>query len=164
VLPSPDAELHNLEMLSDLSSAIEFYKRLKEALHEISQIPEVALGKLESTNGLSGLALQILYQPLLEKTDTKRQLYGEMLVDLNRRMLEVGGYGADNFTEIHWKEMLPKDQKETRETALIDGQLGVSDDTLLMQLGYDPDLEREKSALNTERLAGKLLRNFDSGE
>jgi len=40
--------------------------------------------------------------------------------------------------------MLPRDQKETRETALIDRQLGVSDDTLLMHLGYDPDLEREK--------------------
>jgi len=92
VLPSPDAELHNLEMLNDLSSAIDFYKRLKEALHETSQIPEVALGKLESTNGLSGLALQILYQPLIEKTETKRQLYGEMLVDLNRRMLEVGDF------------------------------------------------------------------------
>lgn len=163
VLPSPEAELHNLEMLNDLSSAIDFYKRLKEALHETSQIPEVALGKLESINGLSGLALKILYQPLLEKTDTKRQLYGEMLVDLNRRMLEVGGFGEDNFTEIHWKDALPKDQKEARETALIDGQLGVSNDTLLMQLGYDPDLEREKHAKDTEQLANRLLENFDDG-
>lgn len=164
VFPSPDAELHNLEMMSDLSSAIEFYKRLKEALHEISQTPEVALGKLESVNGLSGLALQILYLPLVEKTETKRQLYGEMLVDLNRRLLEVGGFGAENYTALHWQAMLPVDAKEERETALIDQQLGVSEDTLLTQLGYDSDLERTKKQAESETLAGTLLENFDDGK
>ncbi|MBI4496775.1 MAG: phage portal protein, partial [Chloroflexi bacterium] len=76
VFPSPDAELHNLEMLSDLSSSIEFYKRLKEALHEISRTPEVATGKVEDLGALSGVALAILFRPLIEKTNTKRLLYG----------------------------------------------------------------------------------------
>lgn len=164
VLPSPEAQLHNLEMQTDLGSSLEFYKRLKEALHEMSRIPEVALGKLESINGLSGLALQILYGPLLEKTETKRLLYGDMLIELNRRLLEIGGFGADNFTEIHWQEMLPSDPKMIREMALLDQQLGVSDDTLLIKLGYNPDLEREKKKLNTEQMASTLLENFDDGK
>lgn len=163
VLPSPEAELHNLEMQTDLTSSNEFYKRLKEALHEVSHTPEVTTGKLESTGTLSGLALQILYGPLLEKTETKRQLYGDMLIELNRRLLELGGFGSDNITELHWQAMLPADEKQKRETALVDRQLGVSDDTLLTQLGYNPDLEREKAARDTEQLGQELLTAFDRG-
>lgn len=164
VLPSPDAELHNLEMQTDLTSSNEFYKRLKEALHEVSHIPEVATGKLESAGNLSGLALQILYSPLVEKTETKRLLYGDMLVELNRRLLEIGGFGSNNVTELHWQAILPEDEKQKRETALVDKQLGVSNDTLLMQLGYNPDLEREKVARQTDALGQEILTAFDRGE
>lgn len=164
VLPSPEAELHNLEMQTDLTSSNEFYKRLKEALHEVSHTPEVATGKLESAGNLSGLALQILYSPLVEKTETKRLLYGDMLIELNRRLLEIGGYGNENITKLHWQTILPEDEKQKRETALVDKQLGVSNDTLLMQLGYNPDLEREKVARQTDALGQEILTAFDRGE
>ena len=95
VLPSPDAELRNLEMLGDLSSSIALYERLREALHEISRIPEVATGKLESTGQLSGVALASLYPPLLEKTETKRRYLRRLLVD-QPRLLALGGHGEDN--------------------------------------------------------------------
>ncbi|MCE5209844.1 MAG: hypothetical protein LLG42_16260 [Chloroflexi bacterium] len=60
--------------------------------------------------------------------------------------------------------MLPEDEKQKRETALVDRQLGVSDDTLLTQLGYNPDLEQKKKQANTEQLADNLLNAFDKGE
>lgn len=164
IIPSETGELHNLEMQTDLTSSIEFYNRLKEALHEMSRIPEVATGKLDSLGGLSGLALQILYGPLLEKTEVKRLLYGDMLIELNRRLLEIGNFGSDNRTELHWQAMLPKDEKQQRETALVDQQLGVSKDTLLTQLGYNPDLEREKRAQDTEQLGEQLLTAFDQDQ
>jgi len=164
VLPSPDAELHNLEMQTDLTSSNEFYKRLKEALHEVSHTPEVATGKLDSAGNLSGLALRILYGPLVEKTETKRLLYGDMLIELNRRLLEIGGFGSDNITELHWQTMLPEDEKQKRETALVDRELGVSDATLLTQLGDNADLEKEKKARDAEALGSNLLKAFDQGE
>ena len=164
ILPSTEATLHNLEMQTDLSSSIEFYKRLKEAIHEISRMPEIATGKLESLNGLSGLALQIMYQPLIEKTEMKRLLYGDMLIEINRRLLEIGGFGNGNKTKLLWEEMLPNDPKQMREVALMDRQLGVSDDSLLTQLGYDPELESKKREMNTSELGGKLLESFDDGE
>jgi len=94
VLPSPDAELHNLEMVSDLSSSISLYERMREALHEVARVPEVATGKLDRAGALSGVALRILYQPLLEKTESKRRTYGELLVEVNRRLLELGPAAA----------------------------------------------------------------------
>jgi hypothetical protein len=163
VLPSPDAELRNLEMLNDLSSSIALYERLREALHEISRIPEVATGKLDRTGQLSGVALAILYQPLLEKTESKRRTYGDMLVELNRRLLALGGHGEDNRTVLHWPEMLPTDTMQEAQTALLHQQLGVSADTLLQRLGYDPDMERDKRESDSAALGDTLLAAFDRG-
>jgi len=164
VLPSENAELHNLEMQSDLSSSIELYKRLKEALHEISRVPEVATGKVDSIGALSGVALQILYQPLLEKIRAKRETYGELLIELNRRLLEMAGFGPDNIVTIHWPELLPRDAKAERETALLDQQLGVSQDTILQRLGFDPELERQKREASSAELGEQLLTAFERGE
>lgn len=164
ILNAPDAELHNLEMESDLASSITLYDRLREALHEVSQVPEVATGKLDNVGQLSGLALQILYQPLMEKTEVKRRSYGALLVELNRRLLELGGFGPDNRTVLHWPELLPTDLMVERQAALIDQQLGASEDTLLEKLGYDPDLEREKRRTNEAQAGARMLDDIEHGE
>lgn len=164
VLPSTDAELRNLEMVSDLSSSISVYERLREALHEVARVPEVATGKLDRAGALSGVALRILYQPLLEKTESKRRTYGDLLVEVNRRLLALGGYGEENRTLIHWPELLPVDARAEAETALVQLQLGASADTLLQRLGFDPDLEREKREAGAKELSDRLLAAFDRGE
>ena len=157
VLNSPEAELHNLEMESDLASSLALYERLKEALHEMTRIPEVAVGKLDRTGSLSGVALQILYRPLTEKTEAKRRTYGEMLTELNRRLLALGGYGEEQWTTIHWPQLLPSDPLQERQVALIDQQLGVSADTLLSQLGYDAAQEAQKREVEDRALGESAL-------
>lgn len=164
VLPSTDAELRNLEMVSDLSSSISVYERLREALHEVARVPEVATGKLDRAGALSGVALRILYQPLLEKTESKRRTYGDLLVELNRRLLALGGFGDENRTLIYWPELLPVDARMEAETALLHQQLGASADTLLQRLGFDPDVERAKREAGGRQLAEGLLTAFDRGE
>ena len=163
VLPSPEADLRNLEMTSDLSGSINLIRLLEEAMHEIARVPEIATGKVESIGALSGVALQILYQPLLEKTETKRRTYGDMLTELNRRLLALAGFGEDNETTIHWPELLPRDPLQERQAALLDQQLGVSTDTILQRLGYDPDLERTKRQLAAEDAAVVAARMYNRG-
>lgn len=165
ILQSPTAELHNLEMQGDLSSSIEYAERLKRDLHETSRVPEVATGKLDSAAGLSGVALQILYQPLTQKTGAKRLTYGEMLIELNRRLLELGGFGSAGVCSIIWGELRPHSSLEERQVLLLDKQLGVSRDTLLQKAGYDPDVEREKKDQETTSvdLADQMLGAFDRG-
>jgi len=164
ILPGDNAELRNLEMQSDLASSLAYLDHLRQALHEISRVPEVATGNLDRAGSLSGVALQILYQPLLEKTGTKRLLYGDMLVELNRRLLAIGGFGEDNHTFIHWQELIPSDPLQERQAALIDQQLGVSRDTILQKLGYDPDLELQKNQVSSDQLGESLLTAFDKGQ
>ncbi len=164
VLPAADAELHNLEMQSDLGSSIALYERLREGLHQVTRVPEVATGKLNNAGALSGVALHILYQPLIEKTEVKRRTYGELLVELNRRMLALAGYGEEHRTIIHWPELIPSDPFQEAQTAALYQQLGVSSDTLLQRLGFDPDLEREKREVGTAELGEAMLTAFEHGE
>lgn len=160
LLPNDNSTLQNLEMQSDLVSSIQMHKELKQFVHELARVPEVATGKVESIGQLSGVALEILYQPLIEKTEAKRVTYGEMIVELNRRLLALGGYGDDNLTELRWQEMLPKDAQIQANAALSLKQLGVSGDTLIQEFGYDPDVERGKKS--KELVLGQaLMQAFD---
>lgn len=163
-LPNPDAELKNLEMQSELGSSIELYTRLKELLHEVTRIPEVASGKLENAGSLSGTALAILYGPIVELTEDKRCTYGDALVDLNRRLLELGGFGPDLVVDLVWPDIVPNDPIAEGQSLLIDKQLGASGDTLLMKRGYDPDEEREAKKRNLDEFGGALLAGFEQGQ
>jgi Phage portal protein, SPP1 Gp6-like len=153
-LEHPSAELKNLEMQSDLSASIDYYRGLISSLHSVTRIPEVATGKLDGSGQLSALALKIMYAPLLQKTESKRRTYGAALVEAMRRCLEIAGY-ADVICTIAWPDILPVDPEAQRRTALVDRQLGVSQATLLEQLGYDPEVEdalrSEENAINAEQ-------------
>jgi hypothetical protein len=164
VLPGDNAELHNLEMQSDLTSSLAYYARLKEALHEVSRVPEVATGKLESSGALSGVALQLLYGPLVQATEAKRLTYGEMLIELNRRLLEMSGRSTEKLTALVWPEILPKNALEERQTALLDKQIGVSADTLITQQGHNADEEKAKKESEVAEMGEQLLTAFDRGQ
>lgn len=143
IINSPEGTLQNLEPGGDLTASVTYYNKLKEALHEIVKVPEVAMGKVESLGALSGFALQVLYRPLVELTETKRVLYGEMLNDLNRLLLLIGGYPEQDVM-LAWPDVLPANIIEQAQVAQIDQALGVSKDTLLSKRGYDAELEAQK--------------------
>ena len=145
-LPSPDQTLNNLEMKSDLQAALESYRLVRKAIHEISQIPEVVTQFDENISNLSAVAMHILYEPLLQRTSAKRDTYGDMLNELNRRLLDLGkigaGYGSN--VDLRWPELLPHDPLVERQVFQIDATFGVSDETILEKLGYDPELEQTR--------------------
>ena len=159
-----NTEINKLEMDSDLSSAMEFARGLRESLHEVSRIPEIAVGKVENVGNLSGIALQILYQPLIEKTDQKRLTYGRLISEITRRGLIIGGQG-EHKANVSWPEMLPADS----ETLIADQALGiVSKRTLAAKRGYDFDvellrMEEETSGgpTSTEDVLSRMMASLD---
>ena len=68
--------------------------KVKEALHEIARIPEVSVGKVDNIGTLSGVALEILYQPLLEVTYVKRMTYGPLLEEIKQAGVGSPGRAA----------------------------------------------------------------------
>ena len=166
VLPSEKADVRVVEMQSDLGSTLEMYKRLKEILHEVSRVPEVATGKVDNIGALSGVALQILYQSLVEKTATKQLLYGDMLTEVCLHAMEIGGIRETHSILIHWPDVLPKDPAAEANAALVLEQVGVSRDTLLTQMGYDAQAEAGKKAeedANARQMGANMLQQFNNG-
>ncbi len=82
--PIGGGESERVRIKGEVGSHLDLSRRLDEAMHEPSRTLAVATGEL------SGLALQVLYGPLVEKTRTKRTTYGDLLTELNRRPLIVG--------------------------------------------------------------------------
>lgn len=158
IIQSPDGMLQNLEMTSDLQSSLQFASTIRSDMDEQSRVPAVALGRsVDLPKGnLSGVALQLLFQPLIEKTIQKRRLYGCMIRDVSRAalvlvgMLSIEEY-ADYPIDLHWENLLPVDDMAAAQTALLLQQIGVSNTTVMNQLGYDADDELDKSAAEDKK-------------
>jgi hypothetical protein len=61
----------------------------------------------------SGVALKIRMWPATMKLEMKRKLYGPMLVELFRRLLELMGQGEDMRVNLQWPEPLPVDPESS---------------------------------------------------
>lgn len=143
-LPGEMGSLHNLEMNSDLSSSLNYYKELKAALYEISRVPKIAFGNEENVNYLAAVAMQVLYGPLIEKTEVKHKTYGYLIKETNRRILSVSGRGDTSMVDLVWPNMLPRDIMLEAQVALMKQQAGVSVDTTLEELGHNPVYEKSR--------------------
>ncbi|HLM54736.1 MAG TPA: phage portal protein [Pyrinomonadaceae bacterium] len=160
---SVEAEIGLLEMKQDISTALSLRKVLREGLAEMTGVPEVASGKVENIGQLSGLALRILYGPLISKTKKKQLRYGRMIKECVQALLVIGNIKGKKV-KLNWPDPLPGDQKEKVEVAEGKKRLGVSEATLQKELGYDPAHEREQRQFDTTDTATELLNAFDSGE
>jgi hypothetical protein len=141
----PGAKLHIVAPQVDIASTMGLLEKTVEMVFQTSRIPEVALGRLDKAGPVSGVALEIVYRPIVEKTNDKRRLYGEMLSTLNGRLLELGGFGAAEEMEVEtiWPDILPKDALSEAQVAVAKQGAGVSKATTLAEMGYDPDQEAE---------------------
>ena len=143
-LPSETAELKALEMHSNLASTLSLLQELLQYISMMARIPLVAMGMPDNMGAPSGIALQIRYQPLLEKTHTKRETYGDLVQELDRRLLALAGFGDTTLTEQQWHEMLPVDPLLEIQVMVLEESLGVlSKQTISDKLNLDYDAEQE---------------------
>lgn len=133
-----EVEIDNLEMQSDLASSLKFFDELRAAHREVSRTPEVASGRADDLAYLAAMAMQILYGPLIEKTDAKHETYGWLIVETNRRLLAMAGKGEENYSVLVWGNALPRDRQVESQTAVMEQQAGVSRETTIGNMGYDP--------------------------
>lgn len=163
-----EQEIGLLEMQNDISTALSLRKVLREGLAEMTGVPEVATGKVETTGQLSGVALRLLYGPLLDKTGLKQLRYGRMIGDCVRSLVaygkRVGVLTVEGAVKLNWPNPLPGDELEQVQVAQGKRRLGVSEDTLQREMGYQPQHEREMSRLNAAEVRTYPLDAFTAGD
>ena len=83
-----DAKVSNLEGGAvGLRGAMDYIAMLKKAMHELTGVPETALGQAQQISNTSGVALSITYQPLMNKWNQKVIQYKRGLKRVNELVL-----------------------------------------------------------------------------
>jgi len=157
----PGASMGAVPIVSDMLNALAFAADLRSDMDEQSAVPAVALGRMKDLvkGQISGVTLELMFMPLLEKTEKKRCSYGKMILDVSKALLVLGNFSADIEISLQWQSPLPDDDLASVQAALAKQQLGVSNQTLISELGYDPDQEIDKNeAENTQQMV-----NFSRG-
>lgn len=141
-LPNAEMNLEYVELPEGASTSLEWLNELHDQFREHVRVPAVAAGRLDAAGALSGVALRILFAPMLQQTAQKRLTYGRLIRDLTRRLLALAGWSGT--ATVQWPDMLPTNDLEVWQTATAEQAAGVSRDTSLRSRGLDPDHEAEQ--------------------
>lgn len=84
-----DARVENLELKGDLGASQSHIANLKLQMCEVGGVPETVLGGASAISNTSGVALQYINLPLIEKTRIKRMNTESGLVAVNKLILLI---------------------------------------------------------------------------
>ena len=132
-----DASVFNLESRGEMAGALEYISFLKRSMHEITGVPETALGQFQPVSNTSGVALAIQYQPMMNRFHMKRIHFTKGLERVNELIIRTAAVFEPQWlmynpslgeppemdalpqldpadpltykTQIHWPEPLPVD-------------------------------------------------------
>lgn len=84
-----DANVFNLESRGEMAGALEYIQFIKRTMHEITGIPEAALGQFQPVSNTSGVALAIQYQPLMNRYQMKKIHFTKGLERINELVIRT---------------------------------------------------------------------------
>lgn len=84
-----EVEIKNLENGVDLQWPLEVLNALKISMHEMTGVPETALGQSQPISNTSGVALAIQFFPLVQKFELKKIQYGKGIQKINELALKT---------------------------------------------------------------------------
>jgi hypothetical protein len=174
-----DASVFNLESRGEMSGALEYIQFIKRTMHEITGVPETALGQMQPISNTSGVALAIQYQPMMNRFNMKKIHFTKGLERINEIVIRTASVFEPQMllfdpsksseperdqllqldptdpltyhTTVHWPEPLPVDQLIKLNEAQAKMQLGLeSKEGALRLLGEE--FPREKLAEIFEEL------------
>ena len=177
VVSNPEAKIYLLNGQSDLGSSRAFALDLRQSIFDISR--EVDISSMSDKLGaLTNFGLQVLWSDAIDKNDTKRQLYGDVLLELNRRLLVLAGWigPASQPGVVAWGDPLPVNVVEEMTADKMALELGIVDKGTVAErykARYGKTWDEIQAAIAEESAASnaanadigaQILRNFNRGE
>ncbi len=166
ILPSEKSMLEMLEGKVDFAGVLSLADRLEAALYKLLSVNGMTLGDLTDIprGQIAALAIQLLFQVLIDLTNERRLTYGQIISDVCSAVLQIAGYGINRRVKLHWPQMLPIDYPTAAQAALSAEQAGVSQQTAIEAiLGLDWDIEQDRNQTRTPSLAESILSKFNAG-
>lgn len=166
-----------LDATADIAGASAFAHDLRQAEFDIArEVDSSAI--MDKAGALTNFGLRVLSIDALDKTDTKRQLFGEAIEELNHRLLRIKGFNGKDADpgKVIWGDALPTniiEDMDADQTALGMGivskeavfkryaeRYGVTDWKDMQSQIED---EQTKANANSDNIGAALLRNFNRG-
>ena len=119
-----EANVFNLTLGEDLMGSMAFLDRLKMAMHELSDVPENALGKLQPISNTSAAALQITYQPLIQQADSKAITYSEGFSLLHKMIFKILRKVSNDKKIIELLKVIGEDFEKYNNGILLQRRVG----------------------------------------
>lgn len=153
-LPTQESKLWAVAITSDLGHAIAFAADLRSDMDEQSSVPAVVLGRQKDIvkGQVSGVTMELMFMPLKMKTEKKKCLYGKLIIDVSQALLILGKFSPDVKVSLKWQSFLPNDDLAAVQAAQGKQALGVSNATLISELGYDPEEEMDLNDAETAKV------------
>lgn len=149
-----NASMGALELGRDLTSAQDYLRFLRTAFAEVTGVPESDPERM-AIGAQSGFALKVLFNDLILKTGIKRSLYGNALVETNRRLLDLMGLGNNHTVKLHWQDPLPVDERAEKEGQQFDLDYELaSTETISTKRGYDYQAEKRRGVASSTQQQG----------
>ena len=138
---------------------IDFIELLYRQLHDLSETPRTAFG--DGGRALSGVALEVEIQPLVQKVMRKRRIWDGVYRQRNALLLDLlerfGGLELDGLreTETIWGEVLPSDREALARTeaSLVATQIHSHRDALTALGDPDPAAAWQRTLEELRQLA-----------
>lgn len=158
-----DAKVANLELQGDLGASSNYTDSLKTAMCEIGGVPETVLGGANAISNTSGVALQYMNLPLIEKTRIKRQCTKTSLETVNKMILHIALLEGliekpDNiskkdflYNEVTLPDTLPKDELLELQKLESEMKLGLECRHGAMERIGKEDINQKLAEIDKER-------------
>lgn len=159
-----DSKVENLSLQGDLIAASHYIEGVKSAMCEIVGIPESVLGKSLAISNTSGVALQYLNLPLIEKTRLKRACTALGLQKVNKIILFLSLYHGliEKPEDISMKDFvynvvsipdtLPKDELVELQKIQQEMMLGIECRHGAMERLGKVDIGKKLNEIDQERM------------
>lgn len=158
-----DAKVENLGLQGDLTASANYIAETKTAMCEIAGIPETVLGGASAISNTSGVALQYINLPLIERTRIKRNCSTAGLETVNEYILFIAMYNGliekpedismKDFVsnEVTLPDTLPKDELMELQKIQQEMTLGIECRHGAMERTGKTDIDRKLKEIDAER-------------
>lgn len=161
------AEINQLPPVGDLSAALDVFKSQRQAFFDVTR--SVDIDSIHDKLGaLTNFGLRVLYQDNLAKIGTKRELMGDALEEINRRVQVLAGFATTVPARIIWPDFLPENEGENVEQERVLVEMRVKSRQSVAE-GRGLDWETEQERMQGERagednIGAAILRAFENDQ
>ncbi len=142
-----DASIEEFGGDSETPSEASHIAEIRDALDKVSGVPPIMTGNLKSKVGnlTSAVAIKLTFMGLLMKNDRKQFTYGEGIKKICSMVLSILDTAniyktteSQREVEIEYPNPLPDDMDEKLKQAQTKQSLGVPQEQIIKELGYEP--------------------------